>query len=126
MTGAQDVQVVMGNMRTEIAWWTAAATGKPVLPRSRMASIARVVNDIGVVPAEAQHGVGAAVAVQVIGAIIARQRVVVAVTGQGNRGEARAVLGRHVFDENSGAQRIADRRKDRVVALARPCGEETG
>jgi hypothetical protein len=40
-----DVQVVLGNVRTKVEWWTAAAKGTPILTRDRMAALGRIVND---------------------------------------------------------------------------------
>jgi hypothetical protein len=40
-----DVQVVLGNLRTETSWWSAAAQGTPILTRARMAAIGRIVNE---------------------------------------------------------------------------------
>lgn len=40
-----DVQIVLGNVRTKVEWWIAAAKGTPILTRDRMAALGRIVND---------------------------------------------------------------------------------
>ena len=40
-----DPQVVLGNLRTDLTWWSAAAEGNPVVTRHRMAAVGRIVNE---------------------------------------------------------------------------------
>jgi len=43
--GPDDAQIVLGNLRTQVDWWTGAAKGTPIVTRDRMASLGRIVND---------------------------------------------------------------------------------